>query len=65
MDEPDRRELKPRRTRATEAFLPLNGLGLIPPDIEIVQTWSNFGASLVTEPELIDWLRQKTVNVQQ
>ena len=28
-----------------------------------VQTWSDLGASLITEPELIDWLRQKTVNV--
>jgi hypothetical protein len=28
------------------------------PDIEMVQTWSDLGAGLVTEPELIDWLRQ-------
>ena len=54
-----------KRTSAvvTEAFLRLNGLGLTATDIEIVQTWSDLGASLITEPELIDWLRQKTVNV--
>ena len=54
-----------KRTSAvvTEAFLRLNGLGLTATDIEIVQTWSDLGAGLITEPELIDWLRQKTVNV--
>ena len=54
-----------KRTSAvvTEAFLRLNGLGLTATDIEIVQTWSDLGASLITEPELIDWLRRKTVNV--
>jgi death on curing protein len=54
-----------KRTSAvvTEAFLRLNGLGLTATDIEIVQTWSDLGAGLVTEPELIDWLRQKIVNV--
>jgi death-on-curing protein len=54
-----------KRTSAvvTEAFLRLNGLGLTATDIEIVQTWTDLGAGLVTEPELIDWLRQKTVNV--
>jgi death-on-curing protein len=56
-----------KRTSAvvTEAFLRLNGLGFTATDIEIVQTWSDLGAGLVTEPELIDWLRQKTVNVRQ
>ena len=63
MDEPDRKGLKPQLTRVTEAFLRLNGLGLTATDIEIVQTWSDLGAGLITEPELIDWLRQKTVNV--
>ena len=54
-----------KRTSAvvTEAFLRLNGLGLTATDIEIVQTWSDLGAGLITEPELIDWLRRKTVNV--
>jgi death-on-curing protein len=54
-----------KRTSAvvTEAFLRLNGLGLTATDIEIVQTWSDLGAGLVTEPELIDWLRQKTVKL--
>jgi death on curing protein len=54
-----------KRTSAvvTEAFLRLNGLGLTATDIEIVQTWSDLGAGLVTEPELIAWLRQKIVNV--
>jgi death-on-curing protein len=54
-----------KRTSAvvTEAFLRLNGLGLTATDIEIVQTWSDLGAGLITEPELIDWLRQKIVNV--
>ena len=54
-----------KRTSAvvTEAFLRLNGLGLTATDIEIVQTWSDLGAGLITEPELIDWLRQKTVNM--
>jgi death-on-curing protein len=54
-----------KRTLAvvTEAFLRLNGLGLIATDIEMVQTWSDLGAGLVTEPELIDWLRQKTVKL--
>jgi death on curing protein len=54
-----------KRTSAvvTEAFLRLNGLGLTATDIEIVQTWSDLGAGLVTEPDLIAWLRQKTVNV--
>jgi death on curing protein len=54
-----------KRTSAvvTEAFLRLNGLGLTATDIEIVQTWSDLGAGLITEPELIDWLRQKPVNV--
>jgi death on curing protein len=54
-----------KRTSAvvTEAFLRLNGLGLIATDIEMVQTWSDLGAGLVTEPELIDWLRQKTVKL--
>jgi death-on-curing protein len=48
-----------KRTSAvvTEAFLRLNGLGLTATDIEIVQTWTDLGAGLVTEPELIDWLR--------
>ena len=56
-----------KRTSAvvTEAFLRLNGLGLTATDIEIVQTWTDLGAGLVTEPELVDWLRQKTVNVRQ
>jgi death on curing protein len=54
-----------KRTSAvvTEAFLRLNGLGLTATDIEIVQTWSDLGASLVTEPDLIDWLRRKTVKL--
>jgi death on curing protein len=54
-----------KRTSAvvTEAFLRLNGLGLTATDIEIVQTWSDLGSGLITEPQLIDWLRQKTVNV--
>jgi death-on-curing protein len=54
-----------KRTSAvvTEAFLRLNGLGLTATDIEIVQTWSDLGAGLITEPDLIAWLRQKTVNV--
>lgn len=54
-----------KRTSAvvTEAFLRLNGLGLTATDIEIVQTWSDLGAGLITEPELSDWLQQKTVNV--
>jgi death-on-curing protein len=54
-----------KRTSAvfTEAFLRLNGLGLTATDIEMVQTWSDLGAGLITEPELIDWLRQKIVNV--
>ena len=54
-----------KRTSAvvTEAFLRLNGLSLTATDIEIVQTWSDLGAGLVTEPDLIDWLRQKTVKL--
>ena len=54
-----------KRTSAvvTEAFLRLNGLGLTATDIEMVQTWSGLGAGLVTEPDLIDWLRQKTVKL--
>ena len=54
-----------KRTSAvvTEAFLRLNGLGLTATDIEIVQTWSDLGPGLITEPDLIAWLRQKTVNV--
>ena len=54
-----------KRTSAvvTEAFLRLNGLGLTATDIEMVQTWSDLGAGLITEPELIDWLRQKTVKL--
>jgi death-on-curing protein len=54
-----------KRTSAvvTEAFLRLNGLALTATDIEMVQTWSDLGAGLVTEPERIDWLRQKTVKL--
>jgi death-on-curing protein len=54
-----------KRTSAvvTEAFLRLNGLSLTATDIEMVQTWSDLGAGLVTEPDLIDWLRQKTVKL--
>ena len=54
-----------KRTSAvvTEAFLRLNGLGLTATDIEIVQTWSDLRAGLITEPELIDWLRQRTVKL--
>jgi len=54
-----------KRTSAvvTEAFLRLNGLSLTATDIEMVQTWSDLGAGLVTEPELIDWLRRKTVKL--
>ena len=39
-----------KRTSAvvTEAFLRLNGLGLTATDIEIVQTWSDLGAGLIT-----------------
>jgi death-on-curing protein len=42
-----------KRTSAvvTEAFLRLNGLGLTATDIEIVQTWSDLGAGLITEPD--------------
>lgn len=54
-----------KRTSAvfTEAFLRLNGLGLTATDIEMVQTWSDLGAGLITEPDLIDWLKQKTVKL--
>jgi hypothetical protein len=29
----------------------------------MVQTWSDLGAGLITEPDLIDWLKQKTVKL--
>jgi hypothetical protein len=62
-NEPERVQASGELCGGEAAFRAADGLGLTATDIEIVQTWSDLGAGLITEPQLIDWLRQKTVKL--